>query len=98
MARRRYSGYHGRTTAWDVLKLVAALLAVLLVLAVVALSVGQRYIVYTDEGVRLEIPFFRREVPAEEDGSISLDIIQKPAVSISEPEEQPPAGEEVAQQ
>ncbi len=75
------------------LKLVVALLVVLLVLAVVALSVGQRYIVYTDEGVRLEIPFFRREVPPEAEGSISLDIIQKLP---HEQEGRPPDGEELS--
>lgn len=98
MARRRYGGYHGRTTVRDVLKLVVALLVALLVLTAVALSVGQRYIVYTDEGVRLEIPFFRREVPAEVEASISLDIVQKPVASASKPEEQLPMAEEVAQQ
>lgn len=89
MARRRYSGYHGRTTVQDVLRLVAALLAVLLVLAAVALMFGQRYIVYTDDGVRLELPFFRREEASLTDASAPLDIVQLPGVSRSELEELP---------
>lgn len=80
----------------DVLKLTVALLVVLLVLAVVALTVGQRYIVYTDDGVRLELPFFHREEPAE-DGSITLDVIQKPYISIPEPTRRPPDGAEITQ-
>jgi len=80
MARRRYNGYHGGATARDVLKLVAALLTVLLVLAGFALMIGQRYIVYTDDGVRLELPFFQREATSASASKPTIDpeVIQLP--------------------
>lgn len=76
MERRRYNGYRGRPGAKDVLKLAAALLVLLTVLAAAVLMFAQRYIIYTDDGVRLELPFFRREEIPMPDASVSVDIIQ----------------------
>ena len=86
MGRRRYSGYHGRATVRDALKLIVALLAVLLVLAAAGLMFGQRYIVYTDGGVRLELPFFRREEEPASTPSVGVEVVQLPR---PEPETQP---------
>lgn len=86
MGRRGYSGYHGKATVRDVLKLIAALLAVLLVLAAAGLMFGQRYIIYTDDGVRLELPFFRREEASASTPSVDPDVVQLPR---PEPEELP---------
>lgn len=89
MRRRRYSGYHGRTTAQDVIRLIVALAVVLVVLAAAVLMIGQRYIVYTDDGVRLELPFFQREEASASLPSVDPEVVQLPR---PEPEE-PPEGE-----
>ena len=77
MERGRYSGYRGRPGARDVLKIAAVLLALLALLSAAGLIFAQRYIVYTDDGVRLELPFFQRERGGTADVSVPLDIIQK---------------------
>lgn len=70
-----YGGYRGRRTITDVLKFIAAALAVLVVLVLAGTLYCQRYIVYTDEGPKLELPpfleVFRRE-QREPNGSSSL--------------------------
>lgn len=76
MGRGRYDGYRGRPGAKDVLKIAAVLLMVLAVLTAAGLMFAQRYIIYTDDGVRLELPFFRREQTPPEDVSVPVDIIQ----------------------
>lgn len=89
MGRRRYNGYHGRTTVQDVLRLIVTLAVVLLILAAAVLMIGQRYIVYTDDGVRLELPFFQREEASASLPSVDPEVVQLPR---PEPEE-PPEGE-----
>lgn len=86
MGRRRYRGYRGRPAAWDVIKLVVVVLAVVLVLAAGGLMLAQRYIMYTDDGVRLELPFFAREQRPAPDVSVPLDIVQRPRLPREEPE------------
>lgn len=86
MGRRRYSGYRGRPAARDVLKLVAVVLGVALVLAAGGLMFAQRYIIYTDDGVRLELPFFVREDQSTTDASVPLDIVQRPHLPAEKPE------------
>ena len=94
-------GYRGRRTVTDILRLIAIVLAVIVVLSVAGLLYLQRYLVYTDEGPKLELPPFlqslRGEYRAEEPGgsaslpdpgSLSIDI--GPAGSQSEPQPQPP--------
>ena len=94
-------GYRGRRTVTDILRLIAIVLAVIVVLSVAGLIYLQRYLVYTDEGPKLELPPFlqslRGEYRAEEPGgsaslpdpgSLSIDI--GPAGSQSEPQPQPP--------
>lgn len=88
MGRRRYSGYHGRTGAQDVLRLIVALGIVLLMLAAAVLVFGQRYIVYMDDGVRLELPFFRREEPSASVSSVDPEVVQLPR---PQPEQSPEA-------
>lgn len=85
MRQRRYDGYHGRPGAWDILKVILCLLVILLVLTVAGLIVGQRYLVYTDDGVRLELPFFQRE-QTPPNTSAPVDIVQLPGRSDPEPE------------
>lgn len=94
MSRGRfgYGSYRGRKTLNEILKLVAAVLAVLVVLAGAALWLGQKYIVYVDGGYRLDLPFFQREAshePEEDDFLIAVE----PAGSQSVPPEQTPEPE-----
>ena len=58
-----YRSYHGRKTATDWLKWIALILAILAALAVAALLWGQKYFNYTDEGLKLTLPFFQQESP-----------------------------------
>lgn len=64
-ANRDYDGYRGRRTVTDALRFIAIALAVIVVLVLVGVFYFQRYIVYTDEGPKLELPpfleMFRRE-------------------------------------
>lgn len=66
-----YGGYRGRRTLTDVLRIIAIVLAVAVALVLAGLFVAQDYLVYTDEGLRLELPFFQTE--EEGDGSKTLD-------------------------
>lgn len=104
-ASKDIGGYRGRRTVTDVLKFIAIALAVLVVLAVGALFFLQRYIVYTDDGVKLELPPFLQMLRGQDGtrepggsaslpdpGNLSIDI--QPAGSQSEPQppEEEPAG------
>lgn len=84
----RYSGYRGRSTTTDKLRVIAIALFVLVLLAVAALLIGQRYIVYTDDGIRLELPFLEREEPKQPPEDLeNLEVVVEPL----EPEEETPA-------
>lgn len=65
-SKQRIETYKGRSTANDKLRVVAMALLLLVILALAALFWGQEYLVYTDNGLRLELPFFQREKPEEE--------------------------------
>lgn len=74
-ANRDVGGYRGRRTVTDILRLIAIALAVLVVLAVAAALYLQRYLVYTDDGVRLELPPFLQMLRGEKKtpgGSVSF--------------------------
>ena len=84
----RYSGYRGRSTTTDKLRVIAIVLFVLVLLAVAALLIGQRYIVYTDDGIRLELPFLDREEAKQPPEDLeNLEVVVEPL----EPEEETPA-------
>lgn len=77
MGRRNggYGGYRGRRTFHDMLKWVAAVLAALVVILVGVLVFGQRYLVFRDQGVRLELPFFHQKDDQKPDpGDVSLEV------------------------
>lgn len=57
-ANRDYGGYRGRRTITDALKFIAVALGVIVVLVLAGVFYCQRYIVYTDEGPKLELPPF----------------------------------------
>lgn len=90
-------GYRGRRTINDILKLIAIVLAILVVLVLAGVFYFQKYLVYTDDGVRLDLPPFLqmfRQGEEEPDGSVSIPepgslsiIEQPPAGSHSEPDQ-----------
>ena len=88
-ARRTYtSGYKGRATATERLRTIALILLVLVVLGAIGLFWGRKYVVQTEEGSRLELPFFHRESqtqPQEDEPQPSEQA--QPAQS--QPEEEP---------
>ena len=74
-----YRSYHGRKTATDWLKWIALILAILAALAVAALLWGQKYFNYTDEGLKLTLPFFQQESPKPADpGQVDVVIEEEP--------------------
>ena len=90
-----YHSYRGRKSASFWLKWIALVLAILVVLAVAFLLWGQKYISYTDDGLRVDLPFFQSE-PKQPDVS-DLDVIdQEPGSDssdqgdTSQPQEQEP--------
>lgn len=89
MKRRRYGGYNGQSGGRNALKVIVCLLTLALLLVLAGLLIGQRYLVYTDDGVRLELPFFRRE-QVSPDTSISVNVVQLPGKTQPEPPEQQP--------
>ena len=89
-----YRSYHGKRTATDWLKWIALILAILAALAVAVLLWGQKYFTYTDEGLRLTLPFLQQEgrKPADP-GQVDVVIEEEPKEDASHPVE-PPQPEE----
>lgn len=73
-SRDSMGGYRGRRTLTDILMLIALALVVLVVLLLGGLLLGQRYIVYTDNGLRLDLPFGQSDQDNQvvEPGDISM--------------------------
>ncbi len=85
--RRSYSSYRGRKTLHDILKLIVVVLVVLVMLMLAVLLFGQKYLVFSDRGLRLDIPFFQREGrEPEPPGSISVVIEPAQSGETEEPE------------
>ena len=57
-ANRDVGGYRGRRTITDILKFIAVALGVIVVLVLAGGLYLQKYMVYTDEGPKLELPPF----------------------------------------
>ena len=87
--KRGYGTYRGRATATDWLRTAAAVLFVLVLLAGAGLMFGQKYIIYTDNGLRLDLPFLREDTPEqpEEDlGDVTVVVEpQEPEVPVEPP-------------
>lgn len=64
-AGKDVGGYRGRRTVTDILRVIAIILGVLVVLAAAGTLYLQRYLVYTDEGPRLELPPFLQMLRGE---------------------------------
>ena len=61
MRRNSYDSYHGRNRFATFLKILIAILLVFLVVVLAALFFLEPYIVYSADGVRLELPFFQNQ-------------------------------------
>lgn len=92
-SRRNVGGYRGRRTSQDILLLIAVALAIVVVVVLGALLMGQRYVVYTDDGLRLDLPFFSVSSSSgqlPDPGDVSL--VEKP--DASQEQEEPPLEKE----
>lgn len=84
----RYGSYRGRSYTRNILKILAVILAVLVVGVLIALAFLQQYIVYSAEGVRLDLPFAQAQKKTEStpapspDGSAPL-VVATPEASDS---------------
>ena len=94
--RRSHSGvggYRGRRTAGDILKWIAIVLAVLVGLVLAGLVFGQRYIHYTDSGIRVELPFGEQDrkpkKPVIDPDKLNVGEITDGEEDASQPEEKP---------
>ena len=73
MRRNGYDSYRGRSRFRTVMKVLIGVLLVVLVLAVAALIWLEPYLGYSAGGIRINLPFFRREQP--EDLRKEMDIL-----------------------
>lgn len=71
----KYGGYRGRRTLTDILKIIAIVLGILVALVLAGLFLAQDYLVYTDEGLRLELPFLLEEGQASSQSPLNPEDI-----------------------
>lgn len=74
-----YGGYRGRRTLTDILRIIAIVLGILVALVLAGLFLAQDYIVYTDEGLRVELPFLQ-----EERESSSQNVLEPDQITVKE--------------
>lgn len=94
MARRyqkTYREYRGRRSGGGsiVLKVIVALLAVLLIGGVLFTVFLGKYVEYTDEGVRVDLPWLRKEEPEEPAYSDALVVVTPEPAPTPEPTPEP---------
>lgn len=70
-----YGGYRGRRTLTDILRIIAIVLGILVALVLAGLFLAQDYIVYTDEGLRVELPFLQEEGEPSSQSTLEPDQI-----------------------
>lgn len=93
-SNRDVGGYRGRRTMNDILKLIAIALAVAVVLVLAGAFVLQRYMVYTDEGPRLDLPpIFQMFRQRGEEPAASSSLPDPADVSLIEEDPVPPEPE-----
>lgn len=92
MAGRNNKKYRGRRTggASIALKVIVALLAVLLAAAILVTLILGDYVEYTDEGVRLNLPWGQEEATEPPVPSDSLVIVTPEPTPEAEPTPEPP--------
>lgn len=96
-SRGNFGGYRGRRTLTDILKIIAAVLAVAVVVVFAALFLLQDYIVYTDSGIRLELPSGLGAAKSSSEQSSpdpsNVTVVEKPDRSGPETSQAQPAEE-----
>ncbi len=85
-----YDAYRGRSAFRTVLKAVAILLAVVLVLAVIAVSRLEQYMVYSADGVKLELPWLERQPEPAESEAVLPPVEPTEQLVVVTPEPQGP--------
>ncbi|MGN0967856.1 MAG: putative glycoside hydrolase [Oscillospiraceae bacterium] len=93
MRAKGYGSYRGRSPFKKFLKILVVILIILIVLGAAAALYLQQYLVISNEGVRLELPFFQQEEP-EPVTTPSEFPSEPPVVVVSplpEPEPEPEA-------
>ena len=70
----RRGGYRGRLAAQRATRRLTLALTGVLVLVVVALGVGQRWVVYTDRGVQFDPPFLSKTDPVPPKVDVSVQV------------------------
>ena len=76
MARRERELYRGRRRRLNVIGLVLSALAVLAIVAVVLFYSFQKYIVYDQDGISLELPLLATPEPVDESGERVFEEVQ----------------------
>ena len=84
----RYNSYRGRSRFATVVKVLIVVLVLALLAALAALFFLERYIVYSSDGVRLELPFFQKEEPPEEPSRVVVETAPPTASPTPEVEEE----------
>jgi len=78
-----YGSYRGRTPLRMFLKAVIILLMAVLIVAVLALVFLQQYIVYSSDGIRLELPFFDNGVATPAPTATPSPTVTQPLVVVT---------------
>lgn len=94
-SNREVGGYRGRRTITDILRFIAVVLAAAVVIVVAGLFFLQKYIVYTDDGPKLQLPpLFQQEEEPSGSGSLpdpgNLSIVEQPPGDQSQTQQPPP--------
>ena len=88
-----YSSYRGRMTFQGFLKGLIVVLAVILVAALAGYFILQRYIIYTDSGTRIDLPFFNRAEEPEPTEDVNIVFGGGEENPVPAPEDTQSAGE-----
>lgn len=74
MVRRRKGGYGGRFAARRAARRRMLVLTGVLLLVIAALIVAQRWVTYTDEGVRFQPPFLSRTSASVQKVDVNIQV------------------------
>lgn len=85
MRTNKYNSYRGRSPWKAFLKILAVVVIVLVVLAIAAAAYLRQFLVFSNDGVRLELPFFQQEEPKQSNplASPSTEPSEPPFVEIT---------------
>ena len=84
MNTRGYGSYHGRSAGKRFVRILGVGLAVLVVLALIAYVYLQQFLVISDDGVHLELPFASSSLP-EPTPTPAADPVESPVIVTPEP-------------